>query len=269
MAKKKEKEKLKIYPSKILGLDISTACIGVSVVYDDGVNEPKILDISHIVPKIPSNIKGIEALIMRKKIFENDFLTKIKNDGITECIIEAPLNYAAGNSNTQTVIQLVQFNALLSEAVYNVLGIIPEYMSSYEARRISFPELLSIRRFNKKGEVYPQSHIAKDIKENHLVLFGDFPFDCDKKNIMMNCVCEKYPEINWVYNAKGELKKENFDACDSLVCALAFVNLKRYGEIEPTIKECSKQCFDNGDVEFTYIMDVWGKEYKKVICSKS
>ena len=32
----------KEYPSRILGLDISTTCIGASIIFDDGVNEPKI-----------------------------------------------------------------------------------------------------------------------------------------------------------------------------------------------------------------------------------
>ena len=68
----------------ILGLDISTACIGISIVYDDGVNEPEIVKITHVVPKIDKKIKGIEALILRKKIFEEEFLKNIKDIGITE-----------------------------------------------------------------------------------------------------------------------------------------------------------------------------------------
>lgn len=271
MSRKKEKEKKeeKIYPSLVLGLDISTACIGVSIVYDDGVKEPEIVKITHVVPKLPSKIKGIEALILRKKIFEEDFLTTIKDMGITECIIEAPLNYATGNSNTQTVTQLVQFNGLLSEAVYRVLGIVPTYMSSYEARMLSFPELLSIRKFNKKGIVYPYSHIRKALDDNHLVLFGDFPFDCDKKEIMMNCVREKYPEITWVYDNNGKLKKENYDACDSLVCALAYIQQKRYGELDAKVTEWASGY--NGDDDSTlikYTMNVWGKNYKKSIFIK-
>lgn len=260
--KKEEKIEEKIYPSLVLGLDISTACIGVSIVYDDGVKEPEIIKITHVVPKLPSKIKGIEALILRKKIFEEDFLTTIKDMGITECVIEAPLNYAMGNSNAQTVTQLVQFNGLLSEAVYRVLGIVPTYMSSYEARMLSFPELLSIRKFNKKGVVYPYSHVLKAIKDNHLVLFGDFPFDCDKKEIMMNCVREKYPEINWVYDNNGKLKKENFDACDSLVCALAYINTKKNGELKPEIVDFDSSATEKGTL-IEYSMNVWGKNYRK------
>ena len=188
----------------ILGLDISTACIGISVIYDDGINEPNVEIISHVSPKIDKNIKGIEALILRKDIFEKDFLLRMNDilskincplKKITDCIIEAPLVYTSAGSNAQTVFTLNQFNALLSEGIYKVLGIVPHYISSYDARMISFPELLAVRKFNKKGTLYSLKHIEKALENNHLILFGSYPFDCDKKEIMMNAVCEKYPNI--------------------------------------------------------------------------
>jgi hypothetical protein len=84
MSKKKEEivEIEKKYPSLILGLDISTACIGISIVYDDGINEPEIIKITHVVPKIDKKIKGIEALILRKEIFEKEFLEKIVEEKV-------------------------------------------------------------------------------------------------------------------------------------------------------------------------------------------
>lgn len=247
----------------ILGLDISTSCIGVSIVYDDGKEKPEILKITHVVPKLPSKISGIEALILRKKIFEEEFLIGIKDFGITECVIEAPLKYASANSNAETISQLLQFNGLISEAVYRVLGIVPNYISSYDARMYAFPKLLSIRKFNKKGIIYPYKHIIKSIEDNHLILFGDFPFDCDKKSVVMNCVCEEYPDINWVYDSKGRMKKENFDACDSLVCLLAYINKKRYGELNANVIEYSSG--RNEDIRITYSVSFWGKVIEKNI----
>ena len=104
----------KTYPSKILGLDISTSCIGASIIYDDGINPPVIEKITHVVPKISNKIsnKSIEALIKRKEIFEDEFLSNLTDAGITECVIEAPLIFALGNSNPTTVAQLLKFNAL-------------------------------------------------------------------------------------------------------------------------------------------------------------
>ena len=249
----------KTYPSKILGLDISTTCIGASIIIDDGINQPKIEKITHVVPKVSSKIKGIEALILRKKIFEDEFLSTLVESGITECVIEAPLIFALGNSNPTTVAQLLKFNALLSEGVYNKLGIIPYYMSSLEARIYALPEILGIRKFNKHGIEYKLQHIVSDIKKNHLVAFADYPYDCDKKNVVMNLICEKYPEIQWVYNKKGDFKKENFDACDSLVCALAYSNLKRFGEIDYNIPQYSVETTDNEYV-INYKIGVWNRE---------
>lgn len=264
------------YPSLILGLDISTTCIGISIIYDDGINEPVIEFISHVSPKINKKIKGIEALILRKEIFETDFLNNMDNilgnincplKKITECVIESPMIHASAGSNAVTVAKLLQFNGLLSESIYRVLNIIPYYISSYEARMCSFPELISIRKFNKKGEVYSLAHIRKALKENSVILFGAYPFDCDKKEIMMNMVNEKYPNIPWVYNNKNSLKKENFDSCDALVCALAYSNIKRYGEIDiPKISEVNEN-LNNGENnnEITYKMSVWNKTFTKKI----
>jgi hypothetical protein len=255
----------KAYPSRILGLDISTSCIGASVIYDDGINPPVIEKITHIVPKIPNKIKGIEALIKRKEIFENEFLKNIKNEfAITECVIEAPLIFALGNSNPTTVAQLQKFNALLSEAVYYELGIIPYYISSLDARTYAFPELYGIRKFNRRGEEYDIKHVKSDIKNKNVVPFADFPFDCDKKSVVMNLVTEKYPNINWVYNKKGDFKKENYDACDSLVCALAYSNLKRYDKINPDVNLVN--LIENEDFYLlTYELTLWKNKLKKEI----
>ena len=268
MAKKKEEnivKEEKKYPNLVLGLDISTSCIGISIVYDDGINKPVVDTITHIAPKIPNKKKGIEALILRKEIFENDFLTKIKDKGITECVIESPLLYATGNSNAETVSQLLKFNALISEAVYRVLNIIPNYVSSYDARMRSFPNLLSVRKFNKKGVIYPLKHIEKAIKENHLILFGSYPFDCDKKSIMMDMVNEEYPDIQWQLNSKGEIKKENYDACDSLVCSLAYINTKKHGEIDASIVDYKISQNEDNSTNISYNMKVWDRVYHKKI----
>lgn len=266
-------EKEKTYPSLILGLDISTACIGISIIYDDGVNQPLIELISHVSPKIDNSIKGIEALILRKQIFEENFLNKMDEilaninsplKKITDVVIESPMIYASGGSNAGTVATLLQFNGILSDSIYRTLHIVPDYVSSYDARMRSFPELLAIRKFNKKGNVYPYSHIKKALDENTLILFGSYPFDCDKKCVMMNVVSEKYPGIPWIYNKKGELKKENYDSCDALVCALAHSNTKRYGELVPQIISYNvEETEENIIVE--YVMRVWDKDYKKKI----
>ena len=264
MAKKKKEEivnEIK-YPRIIMGLDVSTVCIGVSIIADFGNGTPEIIKITHVSPKVPSKIKGIEALLLRNSIFENEFLTTLKDIGITDVVIEEPL---LSSNNSYTVGTLLRFNGMICDSIYRVLGIVPNFISSYDARTFSFPDLLSLRKFNKKGDELSLSQIKKSLKESHVVLFGSYPYDVDKKNVMMNKVNEIYPNIDWILNKNGEIKKENYDACDSLVCALAYVIINRYGVEKPLITQSIVQQNDGKPTEITYTMEMWGKKYDRFI----
>ena len=105
-------------------------------------------------------------------------------------------------------------------------------------------------------------HIKTDIKNNHIVPFADFPYDCDKKNVMLNLVSEQYKDIHWVYNKKNDFKKENFDACDSLVCCLGYSNLKRYGELIPKIDGVIIEDL-NTYYNISYDISFWDKKIQK------
>lgn len=249
-----------IYPRIILGLDVSTACIGVSVVKDNGDDTPEILVLTHVSPKISNKIKGIEALFLRKNVFEKNFIPSLSGIGITDVVIEEPL---LGSNNVNTVGTLLRFNGMIAECIYRILNIIPNFISSYDARMYSFPELVSLRKHNKKGEVYKLKHVEDAIKKNNIVLFGNYPFDIDKKTVMMNMVNEKYPNIPWVYNDNCVFKKENYDACDSLICALAYVNINHNGVERPVI--ASHNLIDNGDgtVTVEYKTSIWNYEFDK------
>jgi hypothetical protein len=263
MGKKKKEEIKEIkYPRIIMGLDVSTVCIGVSIIADFGNGNPEILKITHVSPKVSSKIKGIEALLIRKNIFENEFLKTLTDFGITDVVIEEPL---LSSNNSYTVGTLLRFNGMICDSVYRVLGVVPSFISSYDARTYSFPDLLSLRKFNKKGEELTLNQIKKHIKDDHVVLFGSYPYDVDKKHVMMNKVNELYPNIEWILNKSGEIKKENYDACDSLVCALAYVNVNRYGLEEPKIIKTMVHETDKKQIEIDYTMKMWGVEYDKKI----
>lgn len=253
-------EENSVYPRIILGLDVSTACIGVSVIRDNGDDTPEILELTHVSPKISNKIKGIEALFLRKNIFEQTFIPSLTGYGITDVVIEEPL---LGSNNVNTVGTLLRFNGMIAECVYRILKIVPNFISSYDARMYSFPELVSLRKYNKKGEVYKLKHIQDAIKKNNIVLFGNYPFDIDKKTVMMNMVNEKYPNIPWVYNDKGVFKKENYDACDSLICALAYVNINHHGIERPVISACELNSASGGMIDVVYKTSIWGREYSK------
>lgn len=264
MARKKKEEPVNEikYPRIILGLDVSTVCIGVSIIADFGSGVPEIVKITHVSPKVSSKIKGIEALLLRKTIFERDFLPTLKDIGITDVVIEEPL---LSSNNAYTVGTLLRFNGMICDSIYRVLGIIPNFISSYDARTYSFPDLLSVRKFNKIGEELSLKQIKKSLKEHHVVLFGSYPYDVDKKNVMMNKVNEMYPNIEWITNKNGDIKKENYDACDSLVCALAYVNINRHGVEKPIITQSIVQQNEGNPTEITYTMEMWGNKYERCL----
>ena len=253
-----------VYPRVILGLDISTACIGASIILDNGDDKPKILKITHVSPKISNKIKGMEALFLRKKLFAEQFIPTLKEYNITDVVVEEPL---LSSNNVNTVATLLRYNGMISDAIFNELGVVPQPISSYDARMYSFPELVSIRKYNKKGEEYPYKHIMKAIETDNIVLFGAYPFDIDKKTVMMNKVNELYDDIEWIYNSKGELKKENYDACDSLICAIAYVNVNHHGIDKPVIE--SHEVVEEGDnLVVKYVTKIWDKTYDKKLVIK-
>ena len=257
----------------ILGLDVSTKCIGISIIEDDGKTTPKIIAITHKSPKLPKDITDtFEGLCVKKKIFNDEFLKCISeyigDKKITDVVIEEAL---LTSNNAYTVATLLRFNGMIGEAVYNTLGVTPKFISSYDARLYSFPELAAIRKYKKNGQEYPLKHIKDAIRKDNLILFGSYPFDIDKKSVMLNMINSVYTDENaipWELNKKGELKKENYDACDSLVCALAHSNIMRYGLDKPTIVDSQVTETDDETV-IEYITKVWDKKiYKKIILSK-
>ena len=249
------------YPRIILGLDVSTACIGACIVKDDGVSEyPEIIELTHKSPKVSKKIKGIEALFLRKNIFEEEFIKPLSSMGITDVVIEEPL---LSSNNSYTVSTLLRFNGMVAECIYRILGIVPSFISSYDARAYSFPDLVSVRKYNKKGEPYPLKHVLKALKNGDIVLFGEYPYDIDKKTVMMDKVRDVYPDIVWACNEKGDIRKENYDACDALVCALAYVNVNRYGLDHPVVKSHEGESDGKGNIVIQYTTSIWGKNFEK------
>lgn len=241
----------------ILGLDVSTSCIGCCIYLNTENDFGEIIELTHIAPKVKTKTNTTEELFLKKEIFEKDFLEKWKDKGITKVIIEEPL---LSSNNVNTVATLLRFNGMISESVYKVLGLSPNYISSYSARKYAFPDLMSVRKYNKKGELYSVKHIMDEIKKNNVSLFASYPFDIDKKLVMWNKVSEVFPNIEWIYNKKGELRKENFDANDALITCIAYSNMLKYGDINFKITNVSKD-----EKKITFFLNYWDKQILKEI----
>ena len=189
----------------ILGLDVSTKTIGISLFNNKG----QLLELTHISPKIkPVPETKTEELIKKADLFA-EFVSKYSKMNIKHVLIEEPL---LRSNNVNTVGTLLRFNGMVTKICYDILDITPEYISTYEARKNAFPELMQPGASGK------------------IVLFGAYPKDIDKKRVIWDLVSKREPKINWLLDKKGELKKENFDMSDSYVVALAFAHIKNIFE---------------------------------------
>jgi RNase H-fold protein (predicted Holliday junction resolvase) len=196
----------------IMGLDVSSKTIGICLFNTNG----KLLELTHITPKIkPQPETKLEELFKKVDAFER-LLTRYIELDIERVIIEEPL---LSSNNVYTVATLLKFNGMISKVVSEVLNVIPEFISSNDSRRYSFPELVQKRTHNKKGEPYSQ----KDIDKAKPVLFGSYSWDVDKKQIVWDKVADLEPQIVWEYDKNQKLKKENFDMTDAYSCVRAIM----------------------------------------------
>jgi hypothetical protein len=193
--------KLKESP-KVLGLDVSTRTIGVAL-FD--IQDKILLELTHISPVPKPKVENkIEELILKSNIFREK-LRGYVGMGITSVVIEEPL---LNSNNVYTVGTLMRFNTLVCKEVYEILGVVPEFISTYNSRKFAFPEL-----------------VQKNDK-NKFVLFGGYPKDIDKKMIVWERVAKKEPQITWVYTKNNTLKKECFDMSDAYACVLGHMKQK-------------------------------------------
>jgi len=202
---------------RVLGLDVSTKTIGIALFEGDG----KLLELTHIAPKIkPQPENKLEELFRKVDAFEK-LLTRYMDLDIDKVIIEEPL---LNSNNVYTVGILLKFNGMISKVVDDVLGVIPEFISSYDSRANAFPELMAIRTHDKRGEPYKE----KELKSKRPVLFGGHPWDIDKKQIIWDKVAEREPHIVWLYDKNLKLKKENFDQTDAYAAVLGYMRKEGY-----------------------------------------
>ena len=188
---------------KVLGLDVSTKTIGWSL-FD--IQNKELLELTHVSPIPKPKVEDkIEELILKSNIFRQK-LEGYAGMGIKYVVIEEPL---LNSNNVYTVGTLMRFNTLVCKEVYDILGVVPQFISTYNSRKFAFPELV---QENDKGK---------------FVLFGGLPKTIDKKNVIWNLVAKQEPQITWMYTKNNTLKKENFDMTDAYACALGYMKMMK------------------------------------------
>ena len=168
---------------KVLGLDVSTRTIGAAL-FD--VQTKELLELTHISPVPKPKVENkIEELLLKAQIFREKLLS-YKELGIQYVVIEEPL---LNSNNVYTVSTLMRFNTLICKEVYDILGVVPEFISTYNSRKFAFP------------------HLVKENDKGKFVLFGGLPKDIDKKQVIWELVAKREPQINWLYKKNNTLKK--------------------------------------------------------------
>lgn len=186
---------------KVLALDVSTKTIGWAL-FD--ITTKELLELTHISPKpkpIPEN--KMEELLLKAGMFRTKLLN-YQNLNIKHVVIEEPL---LNSNNVYTIGTLLRYNTLVFKEIYDVLNIVPEFISTYNSRKFAFPHLV---RENDKGK---------------FVLFGGYPKDIDKKVIIWELVSKREPQISWQYTKNQTLKKECFDQTDAYTCGLGYMKM--------------------------------------------
>jgi hypothetical protein len=142
---------------------------------------------------------------LKGQIFREKLLS-YKGMGIQYVVIEEPL---LNSNNVYTVSTLRRFNTLICKEVYDVLGVVPEFISTYNSRKFGFP------------------HLVQPNDKDKYVLFGGMSKDIDKKVIIWELVAKKEPQITWQYTKNNTLKKECFDMADSYTCVLGYMKQEK------------------------------------------
>jgi len=168
----------------ILGLDISTSCVGIAI-FDMNY---KLYELSYVKFK-----SGNTNLFNKLDVFISTFEEKWGTLKFENVFIEEPLKKFKGKfSNADTIQKLTQMNAMISGYLYRKYKVQPLYFNVNNARSTVFPNL-----------VIPRSHP-------------------NKKSLVWNAVMEAEPKVNWKYSPKThDLMDVNLDMADAWVTAMA------------------------------------------------
>jgi hypothetical protein len=185
---------MKIY----IGFDISTSNVGMCVFDEKG----KILMLKHFVLKtskeVPEDLRlFIKANGFEKSIIENkETLENMYGTEISGIYIEEPL---IGSNNQFTASLLQKFNGMASLILYKVFNSNVEFISVHESRKLFCPEFVTKRVV--KGEIKTTL---------------SFPKDIDKKHYILEKISKHEPNVLWIYDKNGKIKKESYDLSDSV-----------------------------------------------------
>lgn len=171
---------------KVLGLDVSTSCIGFAVANDQYVEAYGAIDMRNKKHWPDIFEKATEAT---KRIVD-----ATQEEQIEAIYIEQNLfMFQQGASSAKVLNQLSKFNGMISILMYEKLGLKPEYVSSGTARKLNDIKI-------SKGQ--------------------------KAKAVVMQKLLDTLPNFSVEYTPKGNIKPFYYDIADAIVVARAGVILE-------------------------------------------
>ena len=172
---------------RILGLDISSSCIGYSILdYNEKDNSVNLIDCNYIIPPKKGTI--FERLNQTRDNIK-EILNIYKPNKI---VIEDIAKFMAGASTAKTIITLAVFNRVIGLTCYEYLGESPELFN-----------VMKIRHGIKFGKQLPKKEEIPDIVGKHLGI--------------------KFPYTYKIFRGKTQIRKESYDMADSLAVAYYYI----------------------------------------------
>lgn len=182
----------------ILGLDISTSTVGISLFDIDG----NLIELNHISPISKCSAKH-EELFEKSQIIV-DFLTVNYEKDIDSIIIESPL---ISSKQFDTAALLNYFAGIMFASLKKAYKDCTfHYITVDEARRFGLSELVGGKNKTLFGELTKN---LKDVEVSEL-----------KKMAVLSSVAQKFPDIVWLLNNNLTIDKKNFDRADSITVVL-------------------------------------------------
>jgi hypothetical protein len=200
----------------IMGLDVSTSTIGISIFSENG----ELYKLTHISPICKNKYALKQDELLHKSYLFQSFLVDSEFTAlpITKIIIEEPLIGAKGTAHVAA--QLNQFAGMVFSCLRESF---PDseifYLSVNEARQNALPELV------EKGSLcwakkMPSNICGRKIKDY-------------RKMAVWGQITQRFPEVIWNLNTRLFIDKKNFDKADSMIVAIGWMRKNNYWDIKP------------------------------------
>lgn len=185
--------------SIILGLDISTSTVGISLFKDKG-KFGELLESTHISPKVKEDT-ALETYIKKADVCLEFIYDKYKTIGISEIIVEEPLKHS-NNQKTAKILEI--FNEYMVNRLEKFFNVKVKLISVNDIRKSALKELVVGKAFLK--------NFPRKIKG---VSITDY-----RKLIIMYLVSKRFKQVQWMLNTSQRINKKNYDRADAILVVL-------------------------------------------------